>query len=159
MEQRRDESSKLTAQLTQLRNDARELHDQLLLELQISAAAKIDGELKEKILTFTKELDTKKEMASLYVLQLFNSKVTEMDNAESKIINCLEFSTNGCVEAAERAILNDEFKLKEMATQFLDEVNRFYCHKIDSFVLDPKCVMNSNLEAVQHAKGEQSRSL
>ena len=152
-----DASSKLTTQLTQLRNNAREVHEKTLIELQNSAAAKIDGELKERILIFTKDIDMKKEKASLYVLQLFNTKTTELNNQiESNIIDCLEFSTDGQVEPAEHAILANDSKLREMATQFLKEVNNFYCHKVDAFVLDPKSMMNSNLEADQHAKGTRT---
>jgi hypothetical protein len=155
MQPHADASSKLTAQLTQLRNDAREMHEKTLLELQNSAATKIDGELQERILAFTKEIDVKKEHASLYVLQLFNNKTRDVGNqTQSKIIDCLEFSTDGCAEPAEHDILANDSKLREMATQFLDVVNNFYCHKVESFVLDPKSTMNSNLEADENSKGK-----
>lgn len=91
----------------------------------------------------------------MYVLQLFNAKTTEADNQteSSKIIDCLEFSTDGQAEPAEHAILANDVKLREMATHFLKEVNCFYCHNVDSFILDPQSIMNSNLEADQHSKG------
>lgn len=149
-------SSKLTAQLTQLRIDSREVHDNALLELQKSAVARIDGELQERIRVFTKEVDAKKEKTSLYALQLFNKKAIEVGNqtpSHSKIIKCLEFSTNGCAESEEHRILADEGKLNEMATNFLSKVNAYYCHKVDSFILDTKSTMCSSVEDNEHVKG------
>mmetsp|Transcript_29026 Transcript_29026/g.48988 ORF Transcript_29026/g.48988 Transcript_29026/m.48988 type:complete len:233 (+) Transcript_29026:89-787(+) len=150
-----DTSSKLTTQLTHLRNDARDLHESTLLQLQVAAVAKIDGELKQRISFFTKEVDEKKSKAALYVLQLFNRKTREIGSKiSSPIIDCLQFSTDGCAEPEEHALLSNEAKMTELSTKFLDMVNVFYCHKVESLVLNPNSSQNSNLVADEHSKGQ-----
>ena len=149
-------SSNVTERLTELRIAARELHEKTLIELQNSAAIKIDNELKERIGAFTKQLDMKKEKASLFVLQQFNEKTRELCcETKSDIINCLKFDTDGQVEAHEERVLINNSKLTEMSALYLDQVNQFYCHKIDTFVCDPKSSMNCNLESDEHIKGNR----
>jgi hypothetical protein len=149
----------VTAQLAELRSEARALHESSLLQLQVSAAARVDAELQQRVLAFTRELDDKKEKAALFVLQLFNQKTREIgsqshSHSHSHIIDCLQFCTDGWAEPGEVAALSEDNKVADIAKSFLDIVNEFYCHKVDALVLDPHANQSTNLVADEHSKGK-----